>query len=846
MLSIQAVIVHHRGKAMLETAIASLLRSTGVELEVVLVSNDCREELPEIVDASDSVHLVVAEKSLGFSAANNLGVSWARDQLGDPDYYYFVNNDTESTPEALTELVAALEADSEAAVAGPQLRILGARDHLNSLGLNLTEDGWGWDEGIGIHLDEYGPLPEGREVVAVTGSALLIDAGVHHRIGGWTEVYDYYFEDLDLCLKVWERGHRVVQVPEALVFHQISATMTVGSERKEFLFWRNRLMLAVVHWPLALLASVFHRAVVTEILSTSWAHNALQRRALRETLGRFPRLLRQRLRSRGDKSWRRFLYPPGSVPVITLPEIAASDSVVSEAGGDNSEAISVPDVLSETIAKAREHRPKADGGRRVMILGWSPLPFQSELMNYAPGVRSWQLAKPLADDGHAVCLVCGRIPGAYDGEPPSVEVVEHQGVLCIFLDESLFSDDGSLQAIAFAAEAEVLIGASPLPSRRAVRIAGDLPLWVDFFGDPMAEGQAKAAVDPSRDHVNPYLELTVDLLDRGDAFSAVSERQQYAILGQLGLAGRLGAATAGYPLVRTVPCCTPPPRTVDAPPPDDVDKDDFVMLWSGGYNTWGDVDTLFAALEQAMAACPELRFVSTGGEIEGHDESSYGRFRSAVEKSEFHDRFVLKGRLPEPEAARYFRRADLGVVTERELAERFLGSSGRLLRWMAEGLPFLCTRLSELGETVATEGLGWTYPPGDADALAELMISAVRDSAQRRTYAERAAAYAAEHLSAEATTRPLRQWVSEAAAAPDRVTTSRWTSIEPRAMRVRIEDLEAALNQVRLENDDLVETIHGLRSDIGTIHQSRMWKLWDGYLQLRRLLLWPFRALAGK
>ena len=41
---------------------------------------------------------------------------------------------------------------------------------------------------------------------------------------------------------------------------------------------------------------------------------------------------------------------------------------------------------------------------------------------------------------------------------------------------------------------DVLVGASALPSRRAVELAGDRPVWIDLFGDPMAEGQAKAAV----------------------------------------------------------------------------------------------------------------------------------------------------------------------------------------------------------------------------------------------------------------------------------------------------------------------------------------------------------------
>ena len=60
------------------------------------------------------------------------------------------------------------------------------------------------------------------------------------------------------------------------------------------------------------------------------------------------------------------------------------------------------------------------GGKmsRIMILGTCPLPFENEKKLYGPGIRTWQFAKPLIDDGHTVCLVCARIPSAYTKAMP--------------------------------------------------------------------------------------------------------------------------------------------------------------------------------------------------------------------------------------------------------------------------------------------------------------------------------------------------------------------------------------------------------------------------------------------
>ncbi len=354
---VHTIIPHHRGREMLGRCLETLLASKGVEIEIVVIANACEEELPGIAEESSRVHTVTTETSLGFSAANNLGVDWAREHLGEPDYYYFVNNDTESSPGALVRQCAALEASDKAAMAGPTLLILGAEDHYNSLGINVTEDGWGWDEGIGLAVAEYGPPPPPRQVLTVTGSALLIDAGVYRDVGGWTEVYGYYFEDIDLGIKVWKAGHEVVHVPDAVVRHQISATMTEGSARKNFLFWRNRLMLTVVHWPFGLMLATFRRAIFSELLDRRRHDRPVLRRALKETFGRWSALwrCRRQFRGQGNDDWRRFLVPPGSVPVITLPEIGAEKTT------DDAEAIEqVKDVKKPRKPSAKDSKRDTD------------------------------------------------------------------------------------------------------------------------------------------------------------------------------------------------------------------------------------------------------------------------------------------------------------------------------------------------------------------------------------------------------------------------------------------------------------------------------------------------------
>jgi GT2 family glycosyltransferase len=827
---VHAITIHHRGRDMLDVCLRTLLASTGVDLEIVVVLNGCDEELPEIAHSSPRIHVTTTGDPVGFSAANNIGVGWAESELGAADYYYFVNNDTRSEPDSLALQVAALEADETSAVAGPTLLIDWAPEYLNSLGLNVTDDAWGWDEGIGISLEEYGPLPGRRQVAAVTGSAILVDAAAHDRVGGWTELYDYYFEDIDLCLKIRGAGFGVVHVPDAVVGHHVSATMTLESDYKIYLFHRNRLLLALVHWPPGMLAKMLKFAVVDEILKRPRVESEIKRRALWGALRKLPRALTARWRSRGrDTRWVDFLVPQGSIPVITLPEKPTG------AGEDDDP----PPVPTHTWdAYARMKTPSPDG-KRVLILGCSPLPFENQRMNYAPGARTWQFAEALAADGHAVGVVAMRIPGAYEDGVDGVDQFVEAGVLVTTLEPEIFRRSGVVEAAVGAFRPDVVIGASStVPALRAAEAAGELPLWVDLFGDLMAEAQARLGVHPDED-LEPYRDVLVSLLERGDAFSAVSDRQRCCVLGQLGLVGRLNRENRGVELVHTVPCSIRQAAGAARSGRSGVDiddlGDDFVVLWSGGFNTWCDVDTLVDGLELAMAANPAVRFVATGGAIRGHDDLTFDRLQTRVAASEHRDRFAVKGALDADEAAAYRERADLGVVTERNLAERALGSSGRVLEWLGAGLPLVCTDISELGSILAEHDLAGVYRQGDPEDLARVILEAAADPDASRERADRARRYAERHWGVRPSTAPLRRWVRSAVPAAD-------AGRENRLSVARALDDARRLPGVRAELEQERQNFFHVRSELGGIHQSKMWKLWMTYLRIGGLVRFRGRS----
>lgn len=464
----------------------------------------------------------------------------------------------------------------------------------------------------------------------------------------------------------------------------------------------------------------------------------------------------------------------------------------------------------------------ATGGRvraRVLILGCGPLPSENQKMNLAPGFRTWQFAEALAGEGHSVKVIAMRIPGAYASGMDPVASFECDGVSITTMEEDVFRSPGVVEETVAAFDPEVVIGASSsAPALRAVEVAGDRPLWIDLFGDLMAEGQARLGFHPDAD-LFPYRDALIGLLGRGDAFSTVSERQRWAVVGQLGLLGRLNLANRGTHLVHTVPCSLTDSKEQDADAPDSTALTEFasrdvVVLWGGGFNTWCDLDVLFDGMELAMARNDRLRLAVTGGAIGGHDDLTYPRFLERVAGSRFKDRYVIKGRLPAGEADAYLRRADVGIVTEKDLAERSLGSSGRVLHWLGRGLPLVCTGLSELGSMLAEKDLASTYRAGDADDLARAVLEIATSPDLGRDRAGRAREYAIEHWSTQTTMAPVGEWVAIGRRAPDA-------------------DLENPILEGLIDPQGL---LRATRLELARVRGSRVWRLRSVIVRLGRML----------
>jgi glycosyltransferase involved in cell wall biosynthesis len=405
---------------------------------------------------------------------------------------------------------------------------------------------------------------------------------------------------------------------------------------------------------------------------------------------------------------------------------------------------------------------------RILLAGLCPLPFENTSQNYGPGIRTWQFASGLRAAGHRVRLLSMVIPGVYEeGELRTEEL--RDGIEIRRLPGDRFSDGATVSAEIEGFAPSALVGATVYGSLALARAAGELPLWGDQFGHVMAEAQAKASLEESNWPLPRWWRMIQPVMSRVDKVSVVSERQRYAAIGELGALGRLSAQTCGYEFTSVVPCGLSPREETIRPVLRGVriPAEAFIVLWSGSFNVWSDVETLFNGMTAAMESDQRIRFVSTGGAIAGHDAETYARFRRLVAGSDLRDRFHLEGWVKRELVPSYLAEADLGVLTDLPMYEGMLGSKNRIVEWMAVGLPAAYNRLGDLGELLERRGLGLVFPLGDAEALASRIVWAAGHPRELAEMAGRARTTSRRDFSYEATTRELAAWAADPRRAPD-------------------------------------------------------------------------------
>ncbi len=222
------------------------------DVEFVLLDNASTDEsvifIRERFNQDPRVVVECLDKNYGWSAGNNRGIMKSIEKGA--KYIFLLNNDTKVEKKCIENLIEMSEANPDIGGLAPKMLLYNQPWLLNSVGLECSIIGSAWDRGLGrIDSPRWDEI---TEVIGICGGAMWLRTEAIKQVGYLPEEFSIYLDDLDLCLRIWNAGYRILTCPSAVVYHKFSATWEGSPEKvrqKYFLNTRNRFYLMERNFP---------------------------------------------------------------------------------------------------------------------------------------------------------------------------------------------------------------------------------------------------------------------------------------------------------------------------------------------------------------------------------------------------------------------------------------------------------------------------------------------------------------------------------------------------------------------------------------------------------------------
>jgi GT2 family glycosyltransferase len=194
----------------------------GWRAHVIAVDNASTDGSPAAIAAEYPwAELIALRENRRFAGGNNAGLESAL--AAGADAVMLLNNDVQADPGLYEKLLAALAEDPRAAAAAPLIYhaaptdlvwYAGGRCHLATAHTSH----------VGLRQRDRGQFRSVSETGYLTGCCLLATAAAWRAVGPLDERYFIYAEDADWSLRARAAGFRLLFVPTARLWHQVSAS----------------------------------------------------------------------------------------------------------------------------------------------------------------------------------------------------------------------------------------------------------------------------------------------------------------------------------------------------------------------------------------------------------------------------------------------------------------------------------------------------------------------------------------------------------------------------------------------------------------------------------------------
>lgn len=259
------------------------LNTDGLDVEVVIVDNDSKDDTAKIVLAYKfkklKQHFVQNNDNLGFAEGNNVGISYALESGS--DYVALQNDDTILDKNLLVNIVQEHQNMPEAGAISPKIYFAKGYEYKKhyktfDLGKVIWYAGGDIDwENIygsnhGVDQVDNGQFETASDTGFATGCFVVYKHEALEKAGLYDKKYYLYMEDADLSERIKKAGFKVMYSPRGRLWHKVSQGSGIGSELNDYFITRNRMLFGMTYAKLRTKFALFRESIKLLLIGRKW------------------------------------------------------------------------------------------------------------------------------------------------------------------------------------------------------------------------------------------------------------------------------------------------------------------------------------------------------------------------------------------------------------------------------------------------------------------------------------------------------------------------------------------------------------------------------------------------
>ena len=209
---VSIVIVTFNGAQYTFQCLQNVFHGSTPPFELIILDNASTDDTSALLAKVSGARVIWNRKNRFFGPACNQGASVAKGK-----YLLFLNSDAFIREGCISSLVNTMESALDVGAAGAKL--IWRNGLLQEAGSIVWRDG----SALGYGRGDDPSKPEycyARDVDYCSAACLMVRRDLFESMGGFDECFvPAYYEDTDLCMRLWASGYRVVYDPRAVTVH---------------------------------------------------------------------------------------------------------------------------------------------------------------------------------------------------------------------------------------------------------------------------------------------------------------------------------------------------------------------------------------------------------------------------------------------------------------------------------------------------------------------------------------------------------------------------------------------------------------------------------------------------